>query len=213
MLYSYREAIEIYGTDYKLKQALSSRKIYKIEKGVYSDKKNNFTKHELILKKYNQAFLVKDSALFHVGFISQEPETIHLGTARNALRIHDERVTQHFYSTLDGPAPDLFYLYKVSNALIRENIHSYTSENGNEIRIFNLSALFADFLRDYNLYPRQRFIEIVGKFADCKYFCDENLYYAVTPESTQFDFELQDILREACSEARRRKWRQEWDLD
>ena len=214
MLYNYKEAIEIYGTDYKLKQAISDKRIFRIEKGIYSDKRNNYTKYELILKKYSHTFLVKNSALFHIGFVDQEPETIHLGTARNALRIRDKRVTQHFYSTLDGQEPSQFYLYKISNALCRENIHTYTSkENDNEIRLFNPSALFADLLRDRDSYSRQQFIEIVEKFKNCKYFCDENLCYAVTPEGIHFDFELMDLINEACSEARTRKWRQDWDID
>ena len=214
MLYNYQEALEIYGTDYKLKQALSSKKFFRIEKGIYSDKKNNYTKHELILKKYSHAFLVKDSALFHIGFINQEPETVHLGTTRSALRIHDKRVTQHFYGTLDAPGPSEFYLYKISNALCRSNVRTYISaDNSNEVRLFNLSALFADLLRDRRLYSRQQFIELVEKFGNCKYFCDENLYHAVSPESVQFDFELLDIIEDACSEARSRQWRKEWDLD
>ena len=36
MLYNYKEAIEIYGTDYKLKQAISDKKIFRIEKGIYN---------------------------------------------------------------------------------------------------------------------------------------------------------------------------------
>ena len=72
MLYNYKEVIEIYGTDYKLKQAIANKKIYRIESGIYSDKKDNFTTYELVLKKYQAAFLVKNSALYHIGFIEKE---------------------------------------------------------------------------------------------------------------------------------------------
>lgn len=214
MLYNYREVLGIYGTDYKLKQALSERKIYRVESGIYSDGKNNFTKYELVLKKYPSAFLVKSSALYHIGFIKTEPDIIHLGTARNALRIRDKRIKQHFYSTLDDPKPDCLYLHNVCDVLRRDNIHSYISkDNSNELRIFNLSALFADLLRDRNFYSRQQLIELLEKFRDCKYFFDENLHFDWSLESTMVDFELLDLVGEVCAEARDRKWRRDWDID
>ena len=214
MLYNYREALEIYGTDYKLKQALSQRKIFRIESGIYSDGKDNFTKYELVLKKYPSAFLVKNSALYHIGFIESEPDVIHLGTARNSLRIRDERIKQHFYSTLDHSQEDRLYLYKANEALRHENIHTYISkDNSNRIRIFNLSALFADLLRDRNLYPRQQLIELLEKFRDCKYFCDEHLDFGLSLESAMADYELLELIEEACSEARLRKWKQDWDIN
>ena len=36
MLYNDYQCIEIFGTDRKLKQALKDKRIYKIEKGIYS---------------------------------------------------------------------------------------------------------------------------------------------------------------------------------
>ena len=101
MLYDYKEVIAIYGNDYNLKKALSDKRIFKVEKGIYSDGKSNFNLIELIMKKYKHAFLVKESALYLLGFINEKPEKIHIGTARNALRIKDDRIQQHFYSNLD----------------------------------------------------------------------------------------------------------------
>ena len=214
MLYNYREAIEIYGTDYKLKKAIAGRKLYRIERGIYSDKKDNFTKYELVLKKYPATFLVKNSALYHIGFLEVEPDVIHLGTARNALRIRDKGIKQHFYCALDKTSEVPCYRYKINDALTRKNIHTYTSkQNANEIRLFNLSALFADLLRDRNTYSREHLVILLEKFRDCKYFCDENLYFDLDPQSVQFDFKLIDLIEDACSEARIRKWIQDWDID
>ncbi len=214
MLYNYRETLEIYGTDYKLKQAIAHKKIYRIESGIYSDKKDNFTTYELVLKKYPAAFLVKNSALYHIGFLEEEPDIIHLGTARNALRIQDKRIKQHFYGTFDKTITGSCHLYKIDDALTRHNIHTYISKgNVNEIRLFNLSALFADLLRDRNKYSRQQLIELLEKFRDCKYFCDENLYFDLDPQSVQFDFELLELIGDTCFEARIRKWAQAWDID
>ena len=35
MLYDYKEVIAIYGNDYNLKKALSDKRIFKVEKGIY----------------------------------------------------------------------------------------------------------------------------------------------------------------------------------
>lgn len=58
MLLNYKEAIEKYGTDYKLQKAINRKELYKIEKGIYSDKTNNFTLYELLLKKYGICILL-----------------------------------------------------------------------------------------------------------------------------------------------------------
>ena len=106
------------------------------------------------------------------------------------------------------------HLYKIDEALTRKNIHTYISkENANELRLFNLSALFADLLRDRNTYSRQQLVELLEKFRDCKYFCDENLYYELDPQSVQFDLKLIELIEDVCSEARIRKWIQDWDID
>lgn len=198
MLYSYKEVLKIHGTDYRLKQAIASKKIHRIESGVYSDGKKNFTTYELILKKYPTAFLVKDSALFHMGFINEEPNVIHLGTARNALRISDKRVKQHFYSYFDDPENRKTY------------IHSYISENGNEIRMFNCSRLFLDLIRDRATYTRDELFRLLELFRDCQYFADSDIDELSLIMRVIDDSKLCTIIEAVCDCARSRKWKQEF---
>ncbi len=180
MLLNYKEAIEKYGTDYKLQKAIKRKELYKIEKGIYSDRANNFTLYELLLKKYPNAVLVKDSAFHFIKFSTSVPEKVHLGTARNALRITDKRVQQHFYKDLnsitteannnaddlDEDDIDLFF----SNSKFEisyENIQKYITDNNNEVRLFNLKNLLFDLLRDRNKYDRAVLFELLAKFRDC----------------------------------------------
>ena len=202
MLYNYKEVLEIYVTDYKLKQAIANKKIYRIESGIYSDKKDNFTTYELVLKKYPAAFLVKNSALYDIGFIEEEPDVIHLGTARNALRIRDERIKQHFYSN-------------IVNKQNRDRlIHSYVNDKtGNEVRLLNLTGLFADLMNDRKKYSKQRLIAILKKFRDCTYFADDRL------DEDEFIWRLLDdrqifsLVEDICREANIRKWIKEDELE
>ncbi len=210
MLLNYKEAIEEYGTDYKLQKALKRKDLYKIEKGIYSDRANNFTLYELLLKKYPNAVLVKDSAFHFIKFSTSVPEKVHLGTARNALRITDKRVQQHFYKDLnsiktkannnaddlDEDYIDLFF----SNSKFEisyENIQKYITDNNNEVRLFNLKNLLFDLLRDRNKYDRSVLFDLLSKFRDCNIvigidrFSFEDEFFNII-----YDEELYDMLDE-----------------
>lgn len=221
MLYNYKEAIDFFGNDYMLKKAILNKKIFKIETGIYSDGKNNFTNVELILKKYNHAFLVKDSALHLLGFITDEPNKIHIGTARNALRIKDERVQQHFYNNLDKTVLSECMWYKYSHLLSYENIKVHTTPNDNVIRIFNLKALFFDIIRNYKTYPKPVLFDLLDKFKKCRYFhgLDEfelgyNLRYENIVSDIEFlDFDLYKKIKDVFSEVDYRNFKIEYDLD
>ena len=221
MLYNYKEVLNLFGNDYNLKKAILDKRIFKIEKGIYSDGKNNFTKIEIILKKYNQAFLVKDSALHLIGFIENEPAKIHIGTARNALRIKDDRIQQHFYSNLDIAILSESEWDKYSHLLSYENIKKHTTKNNNEIRLFNLKALFFDLIRNYKDYPKSTLFDLLEKFKTCRYFyglteweLDENLQHEKVVSDIEFlDNDLYEKLEDIFSEVRTRELKIEFDLD
>ena len=203
-----------------LKKALKEKSIYKIEKGIYSDGKNNFTSVELVLKKYKNAFLVKDSALYLLGFMKDEPARIHIGTARNALRIKDDRVHQHFYGNLDN---EILYESKWGTTyrfLCSNNIKKYITENGNQIRIFNLKALLFEVMRNYKKYTKEDLLYILDKFKNCSQFYDLdrwdfecNLKYENVIREIEFlDNDIYEMLRDIFSEVDYRKFKIKYDL-
>lgn len=210
MLLNYKEAIEKYGTDYKLQKAINRKELYKIEKGIYSDKTNNFTLYELLLKKYPNAVLVKDSAFHFIKFSTSVPEKVHLGTARNALRIADKRVQQHFYKDLNSitteannnadelDEDDIDLFFPNSKFVISyENIQKYITDNNNEVRLFNLKNLLFDLLRDRDKYDRAVLFDLLAKFRDCNIvigvdrFSFEDEFFNII-----YDEELYDMLEE-----------------
>ncbi len=221
MLYNYKEVLNLFGNDYNLKKAILDKRIFKIEKGIYSDGENNFTTIEIILKKYKHAFLVKDTALHLIGFIEKEPAKIHIGTARNALRIKDDRIQQHFYSNLDVAILRESEWDKHSHFLSYENIKIHTTENNNEIRMFNLKALFFDLVRNYKDYPKSNLFALLEKFKTCRYFyglteweLDENLQREnIVSDILFLDDDLSEKLEDIFSEVRSREFSIEFDLD
>ena len=166
MLYNYAEAMALYGSDYLLKNAIQKKKIYKVDKGIYSDKKDGYTKYEVAIKKYPASFLVRDTALYVLGFIEQEPDVIHLGTARNALRITDKTVKQHFYSNFDSEKIEGHY---AEHILSKKNLKVTVLKNGNTIRIFNFKALVYDLIRNKESYSADELVDILTRIAKCRY--------------------------------------------
>lgn len=219
MLYNYKEAITLFGNDYNLKKAIQDKRIFKIEKGIYSDGEKNFTVIELILKKYNHAFLVKDSALHYIGFMEKEPAKIHIGTTRNALRIKDDRVQQHFYSNLDLAVLREGNWYTHSHFLSYENIKTHTTENNNEIRLFNLKALFFDLVRNHKNYQKAALLDLLEKFENCPYFYgltkwefeDNLLHENIVGDIELLDTDLYEKLKDVFSEVLHRDFK--YDLD
>jgi len=213
MLFNYKEVIKMLGTDYKLKMAISGKILYKIEKGIYSDKRKNFTLPELLLKKYSNAFLVKESALHYIGFIEKEPEKVHLGTPRNALRINDDRVVQHFYSDFNMSEFEDGLFEGIEHILSIKNLHRSFSPNHNEIRLFNFKAMLYDYIRECDLQPFDEVKEVLDKFAVCQYFTDfdiddfdMNLYR----ERISLESKIRKYIRLIDDNARERSWN--WEL-
>ena len=59
MILLHKELIEKYKSDYEIKKLIQEGKIFKIEKGIYSDKKDvNYL--EIISKKYANPIYTKD---------------------------------------------------------------------------------------------------------------------------------------------------------
>lgn len=166
MLYNYAEAIALYGSDYLLKKAIREKKIYKVDKGIYSDEKDGYTKYEVAIKKYPTSFLVHETALFVLGFIDQEPDVIHLGTARNALRINDKTIKQHFYSNFDNEKIEGHY---AEHILSKKNLKIKELKNGNTLRIFNFKALVYDLVRNKDSYSQDELMDILTRISKCRY--------------------------------------------
>ena len=221
MLYDYNEAIQLVGNDYNLKKAILDKRLFKIEKGIYSDGECNFATVELILKKYSHAFLVKDSALHLLGFIDTEPEKIHIGTARNALRIKDSRIQQHFYSNLDVTVLSESDWHKHSHLLSNENIKTHLTTNNNEIRLFNLKALFYDVVRNHVTYSKVVLFDLLERFKKCRYFygltvweLEDNLRYENIVSDIEFlDADLYRKVLDVFSEVDDRTFKIEYGLD
>lgn len=93
MLYSYSEIKKIYNTTYQIRRAISNKKIYKIEKGIYSD--NPEVHHlEILMKKYSYAIITGESAYYYHNLTDIIPSKIVLATRDSSTRINEKGIKQ-----------------------------------------------------------------------------------------------------------------------
>lgn len=93
MLYKYDEYIK--KNNLMIKDSSDSDSIYKIEKGVYSDKQ--YVPESLVIAfKYPNAVFTLDNALYHYDLTDTVPDKYYLMTDKDSSKIADSRVIQLF---------------------------------------------------------------------------------------------------------------------
>lgn len=95
MVYTYKEILNIYGSRYKVERALKDRIIFKLDRGVYSDK--DITNSLVVIsKKYEGSIITMDSAFYFYDLTDVIPNKVHIATSRNARKINDLNVIQYY---------------------------------------------------------------------------------------------------------------------
>ena len=138
MIFNYKDCIEHYGTDYKIKQALAEKTLFQKEKGLYSDKEF-CSELELIVAKYPRAVFTGESAFYYYGFTDVIPTHYFMATRREDTRIKDKRVEQAFVKDS---------LYDFDKVTIEyQNV---------EISIYSRERLLVDLIRFKSKVPLSR---------------------------------------------------------
>lgn len=93
MIYTYNELLLKYKSAYQIDKAVKTGKVYKIEKGIYSDVPSV---HYLavIMKKYPYGVLTSHSAYYYHNLTDVIPSKIYLSTNRNATTITSIKIQQ-----------------------------------------------------------------------------------------------------------------------
>lgn len=95
MLYRYDQALVRFGSAYQISKAVDSRLIYKVERGLYSDERHP-NPNTVVCALYPQAVLTMETAFYLHGLTDVASDVVHVATPRNATRIRNEWVRQHF---------------------------------------------------------------------------------------------------------------------
>lgn len=147
-MYKYIELTEkgIYKSDVEIKNALKKDKIYKIEYGLYSDKKVN-SKLEIISKKYDKYIFNSDSAFFYWGLTDNIPEKYYFATKRGSQKIKDDNIVQTYMDDKYFDIGDTFINY-----------------NNIKIRVYDKERMLIELVRNKNNIQYDMYKEIVNNY-------------------------------------------------
>ena len=162
MLYTHKELLNEYKSNYQVKKAVKEEKIFKIEKGIYSNKKNVHYL-EVIAKKYPQAIITGESAYYYHNLTDVIPDKICLATKRNAVRIKDKRIKQFFVND------NLFELGKENIIFEGVSITIYNKEKMLIELIKNKKSISFDYYKEVILNYRNIAHDLLQKYEEMGY--------------------------------------------
>lgn len=146
MIFSHKELKIKYGSDYQIQKAVREKYIYKIENGIYSDKKNNHYL-DILMHKYPRAIISGDSAYYYHNLTDVIPKKIYITTNRNSWKFNDEHIIQSFSS-------DNYY-----------NLGKTVIEfEGININIYNKERMLIELMKNKNSTPYDYYKEIVNNY-------------------------------------------------
>lgn len=150
MILLYKELVEQHKSDYEIKKLIEDKKIFKIEKGVYSDCKNvNYL--EVLNKKYPNAIFTMDSAFYYHNLTDVIPEKECLALRRNSTKINDERIKVTYYQ-------DKFF----------EIGRSTLQVNGVNIQIYDKERMLIELIRNRKTIGFDYYKEIIGNYREIR---------------------------------------------
>lgn len=89
------ECLREYGSDYFINQMVANGKLFRIDKGVFSENEH-VPELALLSFKYPKAIITMETAFYLYGFTDEVPDVCTMATKREAAPIADSRVKQFF---------------------------------------------------------------------------------------------------------------------
>lgn len=156
MLYSFNELKKIYKSDYMIRKKIESGEIFKIEKGIYSDKEN-VEYLEIVNKKYPNAIFTMDSAFYYHNLTDVIPEKEFLALKRDSTKIKDSRIKVVYY------VEKYFELGK-----------DHLEVNGVIINIYDKERMLIELIRNRKSIGFDYYKEIINNYRNIKEILDIN---------------------------------------
>ncbi len=178
MILLYKDLIQQYKSDYKIKKLIEEGKIFKIEKGIYSDN-NNINYLEILTKKYPNAIFTMESAFYYHNLTDVIPDKEYLALRRDSTKINDNRIKVVYYQD------NLFEIGKSTLKVNNINIPIYDKERMLIELIRNRKNLGFDYYKEIiNNYREIRETLSTTKIAEyiSKFSIEDYLYDVIMKE-------------------------------
>lgn len=143
MLETYAEVQRKYGSNYQIERAVERGDLFKVARGLYSSKQS-VSPYAIAAKKYPEAIVTMDSAFYVHGLTDVVPDKINLATRRNASRIQDKRIKQHF-----------------TEEHLLEPGKTTVEYEGSEINIYNQERMLVELMRNNSQLPLDYYKEVI----------------------------------------------------
>jgi hypothetical protein len=142
-MYSQADCVKEYGSQYNIGKLMDDGKLFKVERGIYSEEKHVPTLAVLMFK-YPKAVATMKTALYIHGLTDAIPEIYDLATDRDAAKIKDKRVKQYFYPS------DMF----------EEGIEK-KEYMGYKIRVYSKERMLVELIRYKSKLPFDFYKEVI----------------------------------------------------
>ena len=176
---NFSRCCERYGGRYRTERLIHNGELHKVAFGLYSDK-SDWSDIEVALARYPNAVVTLQSAYCYYDLSDSIPEVFHLATDRDATKIHDERVVQHFLPK------GTIGIGVVSGKFLNEEV----------ARIFDKERLLIETARNKTKLPYDLYKEVVESFRRIK----DTLYPAKLTDYLDAFPKKESILRTIESE-------------
>lgn len=146
MIYSSKEILEKYKTRYNLYKALEDKKIFKVDRDVYSD--NNLVNPLIIIsKKYSSAIITMNSAFYYYNLTDVIPTKVYVATNRNSNSINSDKIVQ----------------IRVPKEILNQG-KEFVMIDGEMVKIYNKERLLVELIRKRNILPFDYYKEIISNY-------------------------------------------------
>jgi len=148
MIYRYGELKDKGLDNYNIKKKVEQKQLFKIEKGLYSDKKT-YSQLEYIVKKYPNIIFTSESAFFYLELTDVIPSKYFVATPNNVSKIDNKKIEQIFMSN---------HLFEIGK--IQKNY------NNVKINIYNRERMLIELIRNKNSITFDYYKEIINNYRE-----------------------------------------------
>ena len=154
MIYTYKECIEKWSSNYQIKKQIEAGSLFQLEKGLYSDTPDVSTL-AIISAKYPKAIFTMNSAFYYHGLTDVIPDEYHIATDKHAIYLSDRRIRQYY----------------IPSDILNIGITTMTRREAT-FKIYDRERMLIELLRYKNKLPFDYYKEILGNYRNLIYELD-----------------------------------------
>ena len=154
MIYTHKDCIEKWSSDYQMKKQVAAGRLFQIEKGIYSDTPNASTL-AVIATKYPKAIFTMDSAFYYHGLTDTIPNEYHIATDKHSIYLSDKRIRQYY----------------IPSDVLNAGVVSMTRRDAT-FKIYDRERMLIELLRYKNKLPFDYYKEILRNYRSLIYELD-----------------------------------------